>query len=257
MPRSTGEIRGRARRPRGQPPEQADHRGKLKSVLKLLRRAYGRRRPEPSADPVGVLVGTILSQNTNGVNSSAAYSRLRRAFASWQQMADAPVGEIINCIRTSGLAAVKAPRMRSILRRIRADRGQISLDFLAELPVEEAYRYLTAFDGVGPKTAWCVLLFAFAANVFPVDTHIRRIAIRLGIIDPNTSAERAHDVLTPLIRPADRYETHVLLIAHGRKTCLARKPRCPRCNLLKLCPHGQNSMSEGPARQGAGGSVIP
>ena len=228
--------------------KQADHRSKLKSALGLLRRAYGRRRPEQRADPVGVLMGTILSQNTNRTNSSAGYSRLREAFASWQQMADAPVRRITNCIRTSGLARIKAPRMRSILRQIRADRGEISLDFLADLPPQEAYRYLVGFDGVGPKTAWCVLLFAFGMKVFPVDTHIRRIAVRLGVIDPSTSPEKAHDILMPLIRPDDRYEMHVLGIAHGRQRCLARKPKCPQCNLLKLCPHGQDSIAKQIAR---------
>jgi len=227
----------------GKPPSPDNaSRHTMAAVLKLLRRAYGSRSCEPTGDPVATLMGTILSQNTNQANSTSGYRRLREQFASWQEMADAPVAKIVECIRTSGLAETKAPRMRSILRRIRAERGKITLSFLAEMPPEQAYDYLVAMNGVGPKTAWCVLLFALGAEVFPVDTHIHRIAVRLGIIAPRTSPERAHHILRPLIRPADRYETHVLLIAHGRRKCLPKRPKCDLCNLLKLCPHGQRLL---------------
>ena len=116
---------------------------------------------------------------------------------------------------------------------------RLSLEFLRDWPDQRAYEYLLGFDGVGPKTAACVLLFAFGKAVFPVDTHIHRIAIRLGILGQRASAEAAQDILTPLLRPADCYAMHLLLIAHGRQTCKARNPRCPDCCLLDLCPFGR------------------
>jgi endonuclease-3 len=208
-------------------------------ILPALRRAYGPRPPQCWGDGVSVLVDTILSQNTNAANSDAGFRQLRRRFRSWNQVADAPVGEVEVHIRVSGLSNQKAPRIQSILRTIRDQRGKINLQFLQEMPDEEAYEYLRSFPGVGPKTAACTLLFAFNKALFPVDTHIHRIARRLGLVGPNATAEQTHDQLTPRIEPKDRYEMHVLLIEHGRKTCKAINPRCGECVLLKMCPYGR------------------
>jgi endonuclease-3 len=209
----------------------------------LLRRAYGRRTWKCWGKGVDVLVDTILSQNTSNKNSDAAYRQLRRRFRSWNLVAAAPMEEVEGHIRISGLSNQKAPRIQAILRQIKSDRGKIDLQFLADLDEQEAFNYLMNFKGVGPKTANCVLLFAFGHSVFPVDTHIHRIARRLSWIGPKTSAERAHDILKPLIGPADRYEMHVLLIAHGRKTCKAINPRCDVCVLLRDCPFGKARLN--------------
>ena len=178
----------------------------LRTVLRRLRRTYGKREWDGPREPVGVLVGTILSQNTNGANSSAGYERLRGEFPSWEQVADAPVRSIARCIRVSGLSRIKAPRIRSILRQIRDERGRVSLAFLRRRDPQEAYEYLLRFDGVGPKTALCVLMFPFGMHVFPVDTHIHRIASRLSLLPEKATAERAHQLLAPLIAPKDRLQ---------------------------------------------------
>jgi len=216
-------------------------RRKLARVLELLRREYGPRQWRRSGSAVATLVGTILSQNTSGANSGAGFRRLWRRFRSWSAVADAPAGEIEKCIRVAGLSRIKAPRTRRILRQIRAAGGsrRPSLEFLRRWPDAKAYDYLLALDGVGPKTAACVLMFAFGRKVFPVDTHIRRVATRLGLVPPGTSAQDAQEALGPLIPPARRYEMHVLLIAHGRAACRAQGPRCATCPLLRLCPHGR------------------
>jgi endonuclease-3 len=212
-----------------------DARKLLKRVLLRLRRRYGPRRWPGGDDPVDELVATILSQNTSAANSSAGYKRLKRRFRSWQSAADAPVEEVERCIRVSGLSQIKAPRIQAILRQVRAERGRIDLGFLAEMAPEQAYRALVRFDGVGPKTALCVLLFALGVPVFPVDTHIFRIARRLGVLPARVPAGRAHEALAPLIAPGDRYAMHVLLIAHGRNVCRAQRPRCDECNLADIC----------------------
>src|SRR5688500_1296041 len=134
---------------------------RMTRLLVLLRKAYGPRPPQCWGDGVAVLVDTILSQNTSAANSDAGYRQLRRRFRSWNQVADAPVEEVERHIRVSGLSNQKAPRIQSILRTIRQQRGKINLQFLADLPDEEAYAYLRTFPGVGPKTACCTLLFAF------------------------------------------------------------------------------------------------
>ena len=216
----------------------------MKRVLKSLVKAYGPRDYRCWGKAVDVLVDTILSQNTSNTNSDAGFKRLRRRFRSWNQVAAAPVEEVEQCIRISGLSRIKAPRIQQILRQIKAVHGKMDLQFLADRDPQDACDYLTKFKGVGPKTANCVLLFAFGHSVFPVDTHIHRIARRLGWIGPRTTAEQAHDILKPLIAPKDRYEMHVLLIAHGRKTCKAINPRCEECVLLRQCPFGKSKLRQ-------------
>jgi endonuclease-3 len=218
-------------------------------ILSRLRRAYGPRPWKCWGKGVDVLVDTILSQNTSNANSDAGYRQLRRRFRTWNQVADAPAAEVERHIRVSGLSNQKAPRIQAILRQIKADRGRIDLQHLAAMDEQRAYEYLTSFNGVGPKTANCVLLFAFGMGVFPVDTHIHRIALRLKLIGPKTTAERAHDVLKPMIPPKDRYEMHVQLIEHGRRTCRAINPKCGGCVLLDLCAYGQARVSENKVRR--------
>jgi endonuclease-3 len=156
------------------------------------------------------------------------------------------LSEVAEAIRPAGLSQVKAPRIQAALRRIPAPAGRISLDFLAEMPLEEARAWLTALDGVGPKTAAIVLLFAFGRPAFPVDTHIHRVARRLGLIPPHASREKAHLLLEELL-PAETYYTfHLNLIRHGREVCHPRNPACSRCRLLDLCPYGQEQVSPPP-----------
>ena len=214
---------------------------RLRAVLTRLQRAYGRRQWPGRDNAVDQLIATILSQNTTGANSSAGYRRLKRRFRKWNTAADAPVEEIERCIRVCGLSRIKAPRIGNILRRIRAERGEIDLEFLAGMTPRAAYEQLVRFDGIGPKTALCVLLFALGMPVFPVDTHIYRIARRLGVLAESVGPQRAHEVLTPWIAPANRYEMHVLLIAHGRQICRARRPKCLECPLRSLCAFGQQA----------------
>jgi endonuclease-3 len=221
---------------------------KMKHILALLTRAYGPRVWKCWGRGVDVLVDTILSQNTSDKNSTAGFRQLRRRFRSWNQVADADVNEVERHIRVSGLSKQKAPRIQAILRQIRTEHRKIDLQFLCKLTEQQAYEYLTNFKGVGPKTANCVLLFAFGKAMFPVDTHIHRIAKRLGLISARATAERAHDLLLPMIAPEDRYSLHVLLIEHGRKTCKAINPKCELCVLKKICPSAgkfHNPVAEG------------
>lgn len=207
----------------------------IKLVLRRLAKAYKRPVWKCWGKAVSVLVETILSQNTSAANSSAGYRQLRRSLPTWERVAAAPVERIERCIRVSGLSKIKAPRIRQILRQIRQEQGKIALDFLADLPVEEARAYLLRFDGIGPKTVDCVLLFSLGMAVFPVDTHIHRIARRLGWVGPKVSAIACQESLSPQIAPIDRYAMHILLIHHGREVCRARNPRCSWCAVEELC----------------------
>ncbi|MFP4356398.1 MAG: endonuclease III domain-containing protein [Phycisphaerae bacterium] len=207
----------------------------LPIVLDRLAEDYGLDERYRAESGIACLVRTILSQNTSRANSSAGFAKLTDAFDSWDDVAEAPVEAIEACIRVSGLSRTKAPRIRRILRQVRDQRGSIEIEHLAGMDPDAAFDYLMDFDGVGPKTAWCTLLFAFGMDVFPVDTHIDRIAKRLGWIDACVSAERAHELIRPHVPQGRGYDLHVLLIQHGRTTCKARNPRCGVCCLTDLC----------------------
>jgi endonuclease-3 len=188
-------------------------------------------------DPVSELVSTILSQNTNDVNRDVAFERLRTRLPTWEAVRDADPEEVVEAIRPAGLANQKGPRIQDALHIITQERGELSLDFLADLPQEEAKAWLTSIKGVGPKTAAIVLLFSLGRPAFPVDTHVHRVAKRTGLIGPKVSREKAHDELERLVDPKDYYAFHLNVIRHGRQVCSSRSPRCEECVLQDLCDY--------------------
>jgi endonuclease-3 len=125
-----------------------------------------------------------------------------------------------------------------VLNRLAQERGELSLDFLKDMPVDEAVAYLRSFPGVGPKTAACVLLFACNQPVLPVDTHVHRVSRRLGLIAERTTAEKAHADLAKLVPRKSVLDFHVHLVWHGRRICKAQRPKCKECVLLEYCPTG-------------------
>jgi endonuclease-3 len=211
--------------------------GKLDGIRLALRGYYGEPALKERRDPLSELVMTILSQNTNDTNSGRAYASLRQRFPSWQAVLAADGQDLAEAIRVGGLANVKAPRIQQILRRVRDERGALSLDFLDAMTVAEAREYLLTLPGVGPKTAACVLLFSLHKPALPVDTHVHRVSQRLGLTPLKTSAEKAHELLEALV-PADLYYPfHLLLIEHGRSLCHARRPACGRCPVSTYCDY--------------------
>jgi endonuclease-3 len=198
---------------------------------------YGPRTLAPNHDPVGEIVNTILSQHTSDVNSGRAYASLRAAFPTWESVIDAPPELIAVSIRSGGLADQKAPRIQHALETILESRGAFDLAFLSSLARDDARDWLMSIHGVGPKTASCVLLFSLGMPVMPVDTHIHRVSLRLGIMPPSMSAEAGHEWLESLLGddPQRIYAFHVEMIQHGRQVCIARIPRCDDCFLRDIC----------------------
>jgi len=212
------------------------------AICRRLERQYGRVEPPPQEPVLDELIATILSQNTSAANAQRAYGALLRALPTWEAVRTAPVRKVARAIKMAGLYNRKAPRIQAILNRLKAEQGRLSLEFLRRAPLAEAKHYLRSFDGVGPKTVGCVLLFACRRPVLPVDTHVHRISIRLGLIDRKTDAETAHDLLAEMV-PIERVlDFHILLIRHGRTMCKARAMQCPDCPLLDLCPTGARQL---------------
>ncbi len=150
--------------------------------------------------------------------------------------------EIVPAIQTGGLARIKAPRLKGILEEVWARCGSFDMMFLKELPLDEAKTWLRSLPGVGPKTAACVLMFALGRPALPVDTHVHRVAQRLGLVPAKAGAAQAHDILEAILKPDEVYPFHVSLIKHGRRLCRAQRPLCERCPLLDGCPFGRSNL---------------
>lgn len=208
----------------------------IDQIIDLLSKAYGEKKWKRSQDPISELIRTVLSQNTSDTNSYRAFDSLMSSFNGWEDIAASPPPLIADAIRMGGLANVKAVYIKNVLTGIVNRHGNFDLEFLGRLPVAEARAWLMRLPGVGMKTASCVLLFALGMPALPVDTHVFRVAKRLGLVPHNITVDQAHIQLEDLVRPDDMFRFHVLLIEHGRKTCKAQRPYCNQCALGKLCP---------------------
>lgn len=229
-------------------------------VLDGLAGEYGRPTWERRLNPTSELVLTILTQNSADVNAERAFEALRTAFPGtaaaegqlvgagwggrglaeapppdWSAVETVPLPMLVDIIRPGGLAAQKAPRIQEALRTIRQERGDYSLEFLADLPPLQARDWLTRMPGIGRKTASIVLLFCFGTPLMPVDRHVDRVSRRVGLIPPTATIDDAHELFLALLQPGEMYEAHVGLITHGRQICHARNPECGRCPLLPRC----------------------
>ena len=217
---------------------------RVRAIRDRLRLVYGVPLAKPHGHPIAELILTVLSQSTNDRNRDVAYLALGDRFPTWEEVRDAPVDEIEEAIRPGGISKVKSARIKSIQLAItetsadHADVGEepLSLDWLPELSVPEAQRYLTSLPGVGRKTAACVLLFALGMRDVPVDTHVSRVGTRLALFRPGAPFEEMHDTMLEITPAGEELELHLNLLRHGRRTCYARRPACADCALQRMCP---------------------
>ena len=219
-------------------------------VIEILGREYGPFEWSPRYDPASELVYTILSQHTSDVNSGRAFGNLMNTFGSLDAIAGADVEDIETAIRTAGLFRIKAPRIKAVLNQVLDEVGSFDLSFLREMPLDEAKVWLRRLDGIGPKTAAIILCFSIGMPAMPVDTHIFRVAKRLGLIGDKVTADQAHDLLEPQVAPDEVFSFHLYLINHGRRVCKARRPRCDECVLAWGCPSRDRFQTGAPTAPG-------
>ena len=234
--------------------------GLVRFVLDELAGRYGRPTWERRLDPTSELILTILTQNSADTNAEVAFEALRRAYPGdgvaeehrpgagwggfgmspgtapdWSRIEFAPIPELTDVIRPGGLANQKAPRLQATLRRIREERGDYSLEFLGDMSALEARAWLTSIDGIGKKTASVLLLFSFGLPLMPIDRHVERVSMRVGLLPPKATVDEGHDLFLGVFQPDEMYEAHVNLIQHGRKVCHAQRPDHDACPLRPRC----------------------
>ena len=194
-----------------------------------------------SNDIFKALVVTILTQNTNDKNALRAYENLVKAVGDITPERLLSIGEeaLANAIKPAGMHRVRARKILELSRVILEKYGG-DLTWIKDAPLEEARRALLELPGVGEKTA-DVILVNLGKPTFPVDTHITRISLRLGIARSRSYREiqRAWmNILTP--DPGRYLEVHLKLIQFGRDVCRARNPRCDVCGFKDVCNYYNN-----------------
>ncbi len=205
-------------------------------ALDLLWQEYAPYTWEPRYDAITELVFTILSQHTSDYNSERAFKSLMDTFGSLEEIVQGDIELIAEAINIGGLAKIKAPRIKQALNMVMEMRGSLDLSFLKEMPLPEAKAWLRQIPGIGPKSTAIILCFSLGMPAIAVDTHVYRVAKRLGLIGPKTTAKQAHDILEEMVAPERRYPFHVALISHGRRVCKALRPLCNKCVLAHGCP---------------------
>jgi endonuclease-3 len=209
----------------------------IREIHGRLGRRFGPLDPPRRADPMEELILTVLSQNTSDVNSDRAYTAMRARWPTWEALYRAEPAALAAAIRPGGLANIKAPRILAILDEIeRREGGSLDLSWMRGVASDKVADYLTSLPGVGPKTAACVLAFSLGRPAIPVDTHVHRVARRLGFFDERTSAAKAHQIMEELVPARLRVRMHVGMIRLGRTICRASRPDCGVCPLQDLCP---------------------
>jgi len=211
----------------------------VREAVERLEALAGPAVPERAFAPLDELVSCILSQHSNDERTYPAFAELRRRYPEWSVLMAAPVAELEAVLKPAGLAREKTKRMRAALSAIFERVGDYSIDHLAQMSDKDAHAWLMALPGVGPKTAAVTLAFAFGRDRFPVDTHVHRVAQRLGWVGVKVDATRAHELLARKVPRGWALRTHLALIRHGRTLCTARSPRCSECPLLEGCPWGK------------------
>jgi endonuclease-3 len=250
LPRPT-EARVRTDTPRRPRPGRSPSPATVREIYRRLAREFGPLDPPRRLDPLEELIITVLSQNTSDVNRDRAYAAMRARFPTWEALAQANPTDLATSIRPGGLANIKAPRLLAILEEIRErEGGGLDLSWMRRASSARVRDYLVTLPGVGPKTAACVLAFSLGRPALPVDTHVHRVARRLGLFDERTDAAKAHHVMEELVPARLRVRMHVGMIRLGRTICRAGRPACGMCPLQDLCPTAPSILGTARLRSG-------
>ncbi|EFY99830.1 HhH-GPD superfamily base excision DNA repair protein [Metarhizium robertsii] len=228
-----------------------------RAAHKILAKRHGERlRPEEVVAPTNAagcgdspsvldaLVRTILSQNTSNKNSTRAKLSMDEEYGGsdkWEEIANGGQARLEKSIQTGGLAATKSKVIIGILQQTKAKYGLYSLDHLFEASDEDAMKEMISFQGVGPKTASCVLLFCLQRPSFAVDTHVHRITGLLGWRPAAAGREETQAHLDAVVPDEEKYPLHVLFVTHGRQCeeCKAGGSNAKTCELRRVFKNGR------------------
>lgn len=209
----------------------------LRWASRALKLRYRSPRHYNKEDPLDELVFILLSAKTTERSYLRTYESLRQRFTDWFDVLGSPIGTVARTIHKGGLSVKKERQLRSLLTEIESRIGRENFAKIRNRPTPEAARLLAGLPGVGLKSARCVLMYSLGREVFPVDTHCRRVMARLGVIRFERLTDSVQDKIQEMVPRSIRYDLHVNLVAHGRAVCTSRKPRCAECILKSRCAY--------------------
>ncbi|MBT3181403.1 MAG: endonuclease III [Deltaproteobacteria bacterium] len=198
-------------------------------ILKLLKKSYTAN-VKPwlkKSDPYKTLISTILSAQTTDDQVDKITPELFQEYPTPSKLGKAKVAEVERIIKSVGLYKAKA-------RNVIATGRMIVEEFGGQVP--QARADMVRLPGVGRKTANVVLIKSFNEPAMPVDTHVFRVANRIGLAIAKTP-EKTEEQLVKIIPRKDLGAAHFWLISHGRVICHARSPECERCSVARYCQY--------------------
>lgn len=230
----------------------------VSKVYSRLKLAFGSFCESPRLVPVDQLVRSMIASRTYDEVSWSAFYRLRNWAQAWDRLIERNPAEIEAVIAPVTHAEMKAAWLPAALGRLKAQKGELSLDFLSDVPVEEAIGWLrTRLPGVGDKVAASVLNFSTLRRpAMVVDTHVWRVARRIGLAprgaDPETVRRLLTDAAPSTWTHEDFFDLHWLLKRLGQTLCADNRTRCGACPVAAICEERRRSGMAGQA-----GKVLP
>ena len=216
-------------------------REKIPAFYDALFKAYGPQHWWPAETPLEVVVGAILTQNTNWKNVERAIANLKReGLLDVDALAKVDPERLAEAIRPAGYFRIKAGRLKNFSRMLE-DRFGGDLDALFALRTQTLRETVLAVKGIGPETADSIVLYAAGKPVFVVDAYTGRILRRHGMIDRDATYEDIQQLMrSALPDNVERFkEYHALLVAAGKRHCKKRAAECAACPLREFLEEGQ------------------
>lgn len=219
----------------------------MKSVIEKINKAlinhFGiPERSKRLPDPLDIIIGTILSQNTNDKNSYKAFLNLKNSVKVWDDVLKMKPTQVEKLIKVAGLGKQKSKAIINLLKNLKKDNGRISLNHIKKKKDEEIIDELTSHKGIGVKTASCVLLFSLNRNICPVDTHVHRILNRIGLVR-TSNPEKTFYAIKNFIPEKSAHSFHTNLLRLGREYCTPTNPRCYDCPIESECNYPDKNYS--------------
>ncbi len=208
----------------------------VRRVCEKLLEGYGKPRLGNPKNSIDNIVFIIISNKTTPEMARATYNRIKVMYPRWDMMGESDHLKLQLLLKPAGLSNIKSLQISETLIKIQNDFGECCLSGITNKPDSDIEDYLVSLPGVSKKVAKCVMMYTLGAKVLPVDTHVHRIAKRLGWTK-RKRADQCHDELEALIAPKYRYSFHVDCVMHGRHICRSTNPVCYECIIKKYCEH--------------------
>ncbi|MCX5685422.1 MAG: endonuclease III domain-containing protein [Planctomycetota bacterium] len=214
---------------------------KIRAFYDTMLAAYGPQHWWPAETPFEVVIGAILTQNTNWKNVEQAIANLKReGLLRPDALAKIPTEQLAEVIRPAGYYRIKANRLKNFIEMLVRDFGG-DLEALFALRISALREAVLGVSGIGPETADSIVLYAAAKPVFVVDTYTARILHRHGLIDLDATYEDIQSLMQDnLVEDVATFqEYHALLVEVGKRQCKKAAPICAGCPLQRFLEAGQ------------------